>query len=224
MYRLFSNITLCQVALIPWRYHGNLGIDYSLVLNSIRVPGLNNNTYSGFNQCYDQPHRCFTDSGDSSISLPLPQNVCDEIWNTFATTDPDTLKKSGSLLLDLQGVNGSTVTLSLPLFWVWEQIIAFRNVICTGTSGVFVLGLPIYQYYYLVYDMGNNTVTFVDLPLSNETEAFFYPTSSPSTSKSSRVPSSQPSTTPSKSAEPSPVFQSSTLGKSSKKRKRSIFS
>lgn len=32
--------------------------------------------------------------------------------------------------------------------------------------------LPISQYYYLIYDMGNETVTFVDLQLPNETEMF----------------------------------------------------
>jgi hypothetical protein len=77
----------------------------------------------------------------------------------------------GSMLLDLEGFNGSTITLSLPLLWLKEQIY-LQRVSCIGPSGSFVLGLPIYQYYYLVYDLGNNTVTFVDLQLSNETEAF----------------------------------------------------
>ena len=50
-----------------------------------------------------------------------------------------------------------------------EQLFLGR-VLCTGISGSFVLGLPIFQYYYLAFDMGNETVTFVDLKLSNETE------------------------------------------------------
>jgi hypothetical protein len=87
--------------------------------------------------------------------------------------DDNNLKELGSLLIDLEGVHGSTVTLSLPLLWVSEQIV-LGNFICSGTSGKFILGFPIFQYYYLVYNMGNKTVTFVDLRLSNETEAFVY--------------------------------------------------
>ena len=49
---------------------------------------------------------------------------------------------------------------------------ALGYVKCTGLSGDFVLGLPISQYYYLAFDMANETVTFVDLQLSNETENF----------------------------------------------------
>jgi hypothetical protein len=28
--------------------------------------------------------------------------------------------------------------------------------------------MPLYQFYYLVYDMGEGTVTFVDLPVGND--------------------------------------------------------
>ena len=77
----------------------------------------------------------------------------------------------GSMLLDIEGVNGATVTLALPLLWLKEQL-GMKNVVCTGSTGDFILGFPIFQYYYLVYDMTKNRVTFVDLPLSNETEAF----------------------------------------------------
>jgi len=118
---------------------------------------------SGFNQCMDiYDPKCITDSGSSQILLPLIESVCDDLWET----NPDTPKKMGSLLLDLEGVNGSTITLPLPLLWLAEQI--------AGTSGDFALGLPIFHYYYLVYDMENSTVTFVDLQLSNETEAFIH--------------------------------------------------
>jgi hypothetical protein len=106
--------------------------------------------------------KCITDSGSSQILLPLIESVCDDLWET----NPDTPKKMGSLLLDLEGVNGSTITLPLPLLWLAEQI--------AGTSGDFALGLPIFHYYYLVYDMENSTVTFVDLQLSKKTEAFIH--------------------------------------------------
>ena len=142
---------------------------YLLKLNSIR---LNNMTQSGFNQCNGcdrngNPH-CYTDTGGSSIRLPLPQSFCDDL---LMKTNVNVLKESGSLLLDLEGVSGSIITLSLPLHWLAEQG-ALGYVKCSGLSGNFVLGFPIFQYYYLAYNMENNTVTFVDLQLSNETEAF----------------------------------------------------
>jgi len=88
------------------------------------------------------------------------------------STDPDTVKEMGWLLLDLEGVNGSNITLSLPLHWLVALGRSGFGKCTADTSGKFVLGFPIYQYYYLVYDMGNNTVTFVDLPQTNENEAF----------------------------------------------------
>ena len=139
---------------------------YLLNLTSIRVPGLNI-TQNGFSQCNKKCGKCYTDSGSSWISLPLPESQCNDILSGKS----DVLKKE-SMLLDIEGVNGTTITLSLPLLWLSEQFL-FGNVVCTGTSGDFVLGFPIFQYYYLAYDMGSRrTVTFVDLPLSNETEAF----------------------------------------------------
>jgi len=170
MYRLLSNITLCQVASVisPCDETSiKVKVWYLLVLNYIRVPGLKNEPYSGFNQCNDNCNpNCFTDSGTSGIYLPLDESFCNDL-----TGNVSDLKEMGSLLLDLDGVNGSTITLSLPLLWLKEQI-ALGNVICTGTTGNFILGFPIYQFYYLVYNMGNNTITFVDLQLSNATEAF----------------------------------------------------
>lgn len=74
-------------------------------------------------------------------------------------------------MLDLDGVNNSTITLSFPLLWLAEQI-RLKRVKCSGLSGYFIPGLPIFQYYYLAYDRGKNTVTFVDLQLSKETETF----------------------------------------------------
>ncbi len=77
----------------------------------------------------------------------------------------------GSMLLDIEGIDGETVTLSLPLLWLREQL-EMGNVVCTGSTGNFLLGLPIFQYYYLVFDMADNRVTFVDLELSDEAKAF----------------------------------------------------
>jgi len=160
----FYNSGTPQVASVL--YCGNEYQWYLLMLKSIRVPGLNM-TQSGFNQCDKCGNaHCYTDSGTSWISLPLPESLCNDLVNT----DVDTLKKMGSLLLDIAGVNGSTVTLSLPLLWLVEQAPSGR-VQCTGTSGDFILGFPLFQYYYHAYDMGSKTITFVDLPLSNETEA-----------------------------------------------------
>ena len=75
------------------------------------------------------------------------------------------------MLLDILGVNGATITLSLPLLWLAEQR-KLGNVECTGTEGIFVLGFPIFQYYYVAYDMADNKIIFVDLQLSDETKAF----------------------------------------------------
>jgi len=140
---------------------------YTLKLTSIRVPALNM-TQSGFGQCDKCSNAyCFTDSGYSSMHLPLPASRCNDLVNTHV----DILKNMGSLLLDIVGKHGNTITLSLPLLWLKEQYVA-GSLVCSGTSGEFILGFPIFQYYYLAYDMKSNTVTFIDLPLSNETEAF----------------------------------------------------
>jgi len=137
---------------------------YELGINSIRVPGLNF-TQSTTDLCSKCPN-CYTDSGISWIALPLSEEFCNSIPNNV-----DELKSLGSLYMDLDGVNGENVTLALPLLWLVEQYMN-GNVQCVGESGKFVLGFPIFQYYYLVFDMGNNTVIFVDLELSNETKNF----------------------------------------------------
>jgi len=137
---------------------------YQLGFNAIRVPSLNF-TYDTTELCQGCP-ACYTDSGTFYISLPLPEEYC-----TSLPSNPDELKSLGSLYIDLDGADGGNVTLSLPLLWVKEQA-ALGYVQCTGLSGSFVLGLPISQYYYLAFDMANETVTFVDLQLSNETENF----------------------------------------------------
>ena len=126
-------------------------------------------TQSGFDQCKCDGvvAHCFTDSGDSKIRLPLPKSQCDVLRNT----NIDSLKTIGSMFLDIEGIDGETVTLSLPLLWLREQL-ELGNVVCTGSTGNFLLGLPIFQYYYLVFDMADNRVTFVDLQLSDEAKAF----------------------------------------------------
>jgi len=137
---------------------------YLLGFNAIRVPSLNftQNTTELCSQCSN----CFTDSGTSWIALPLSEEFCNSIPNNV-----DELKSLGSLYIDLLGTEGGNVTLTLPLLWLGEQYMNGK-VNCVGESGSFILGFPIFQYYYLVYDMGNNTVVFVDLELSNETERF----------------------------------------------------
>ena len=137
---------------------------YELGINAIRVPGLNF-TQSTTELCSKCP-KCFTDSGISWIALPLSEDFCNSI-----PTNVDKLKSLGSLYIDLLGTGGGNVTLTLPLLWLVEQYVN-GQVKCVGESGSFILGFPIFQYYYLVYDMGNNTVVFVDLELSNETESF----------------------------------------------------
>ena len=89
---------------------------YLLKLNSICIPGMNM-TQSGFDQCNKCDGgiaHCYTDSGSSLIYLPLPKSQCD-YWLDAPLA---TLAELGSLLLDIEGVNGETVTLSLPLVWL----------------------------------------------------------------------------------------------------------
>jgi hypothetical protein len=139
---------------------------YLLNFTSIRVPGLNL-TQSTVDLCKACP-KCYTDTGDSWLKLPLPQDDCDGLTSTGAGE----LKELGSLFIDLTAADGNDdITLSFPLLWLAEQY-ALGYVQCTGTTGDFVLGLPITQYYYTVYDMLNKTISFVELNLSNETKAF----------------------------------------------------
>jgi len=138
---------------------------YQLAFNTIRVPSLNF-TYDTTELC-QVCSNCYTDSGNSMIQLPLPEEYCSSL-----PTNPDELKALGSLYIDLDGADGGNVTLELPLLWVKEQSALLGHVECTGLSGNFVLGLPISQYYYLAFEMANKTVTFVNLTLSDETENF----------------------------------------------------
>ena len=139
--------------------------EYTLNFTSIRVPALNV-TQSTVDLC-KKCGKCITDTGNSWLMLPLPQDYC----NTLIYTNVDELKELGSLFIDLPGADGKDITLSFPLLWLAEQI-ALGHVLCTGTTGRLVLGLPISQYYYTVYDMGKKTISFVELNLSNETKAF----------------------------------------------------
>ena len=65
-----------------------------------------------------------------------------------------------------------TISLSPFLYFGWSSRVLWGMlgaVVCREISSS---GFPIFQYYYLAYNMGDSTVTFVDLQLSNETEAF----------------------------------------------------
>ena len=137
---------------------------YQLQFNAIRVPGLNL-TLDTTELCQECGN-CITDTGASVIRLPLPEEDCNSL-----PSNADELKTLGSLYIDLDGTDGENVTLSLPLLWLKEQM-QLGHVECAGLSGEFILGLPISQYYYLAYNMGDKTVTFVDLTLSDETENF----------------------------------------------------
>jgi hypothetical protein len=143
---------------------------YQLGFNAIRVPGLN--FIQSTTELCQECATCITDSGMSMIELPLTEDFCNslQLSNVDSVDDLETLG-SLSLFIDLDGADGENITLSLPLLWLTEQF-ALGRLRCTGTSGTFKLGLPISQYYYLAYDMGNKTVTFVELQLSNETETF----------------------------------------------------
>jgi hypothetical protein len=139
---------------------------YMLNFTSIRAPGLNL-TQSTVDLCSSKCDQCFTDTGDW-IKLPLPQDDCDGLMSTGINE----LKELGSLFIDLTAADGKDdITLSFPLLWLAEQYF-LGYVSCTGPTGSFALGLPITQYYYTVYDMGNKTVSFVELNLSNEIKAF----------------------------------------------------
>ena len=139
---------------------------YTLNFPSIHVPGFNL-TQSTVDLC-SQDAKCVTDTGNSNIYLPLPEDFCDRLGNTGV----DELKEMGSLLIEVTAADGKDdITLSFPLLWLAEQYVLGR-VKCTGPTGSFVLGLPMTQYYYTVYDMGKDTVSFVELNLSNETQAF----------------------------------------------------
>jgi hypothetical protein len=142
---------------------------YTLNFTSIRVPGFNV-TQSTVDLCSSECNKCITDTGNGYIMLPLPHDFCDRLINI---TSEDEFKELGSLYIDVTGADGDDITLSFPLDWLAEQL-SLGYFKCTGTTGGFKLGLPIHQYYYTVYDMdtGNDTVSFVELNLSNETQAF----------------------------------------------------
>ncbi len=135
---------------------------YLLNFTSIRMPGFNF-TQSTVDLC-KKCGQCFTDTGNSWIDLPLSQDFCDR----FAKISVDELKKMGSLFIDITAADGTDdITLAFPLLFLRELMVQ-GHFACTGTTGQFVLGLPITHYYYTVYDMGNSAVSFVELNLSNE--------------------------------------------------------
>jgi hypothetical protein len=154
-----TNLFLTQVA----KYTTPSGEDrvwYSLNLKSIRIPVLDNATFTYREDFCDDGSdtpgsNCITDSGNSRFELPIPEEMC----NTAFTDD----ELESDLIVDIEGSDGNIVTLSFPLAFLVEEFLRGWFA-CTGVNGSFVLGMPVYQHYYLVYDMGNEEVVFVDLP------------------------------------------------------------
>ena len=141
---------------------------FSLMLEGIRSPKLNlTKSFNASSWCSD--YACVFDSGYDIIMLPLPEEDCDGFLTQYGNGNNADELKGESLHIDLLGADGGTVALDLPLIWLMEQL-AERKVECTG--GDFLLGFPTFQYYYTVFNMGDNTVTFVDLQLSDAAEEF----------------------------------------------------
>ena len=105
---------------------------------------------------------CIQDSGASGLFLPIPQEYCNVTWQ------PSNEDLDGGLLIDLEGIDGTPITLTFPFSFIFNEI-NDGWVKCTGLDGNFVLGFPVYGYYYLAHDMAGNTLTFVDLPQNSET-------------------------------------------------------
>ena len=168
-----SNPFFCQVAFQPpIQTHNIAGTvtktpkSYLLNALAIQASGLIIAQLLGA-LCVDKVGACYSNSGTLSINPPLPQDDCTALRNLHV----EQIKEAGSLFLDFQGVDGNNVTLALPLIWVAEQL-DMGLFQCTGTSGNLVLGFHTFQCYYLVYDMIDETTTFDNLELSEETEDF----------------------------------------------------
>ena len=136
---------------------------YNLILQAIEIPIINK-TLSYESYCSAVDGTCITDSGTSYLELPLSQEDCDAIpYLTEA-------ELGSPLLIKLGSADGGTVTLRFPLKWIKAQFEA-GWISCTGSSGLdsrFILGFPVFHHYYLVYDIGNYELTFVDLPQKQE--------------------------------------------------------
>ena len=138
------------------------------MLEGIRSPKLNLTTsFNASSWCSD--YLCIFDSGADQIMLPIPIEDCETFVTYAKSVDKEDELKGESLYIDLEGADGGTVTLDLPLFWLIEQLVEGK-VVCT--DGNFFLGFPTFQYYYVVYNMGDRTLTFVDLQLSDAAEEF----------------------------------------------------
>ena len=139
------------------------------MLEGIRSPKLNLTTsFNASSWC--SGYFCIFDTGYDQIMLPLPEEDCDAFVTQYGNSvDKVNELKGESLYIDLEGADGGTVTLEFSLFWLMEQLVEGK-VICT--DGNFILGFPTFQYYYVVYNMGNRTLTFVDLQLSDAAEEF----------------------------------------------------
>jgi hypothetical protein len=98
--------------------------------------------------------RCIQDTGTPMIELPIPQEVCD---GTF--TD----KNDTSLMITIKGNSATApVVLDIPIDWFLDEYNrGFAS--CSGVDGEIVLGFPILEFYYIVYDADHDTLTFLDL-------------------------------------------------------------
>jgi hypothetical protein len=139
---------------------------FGLILQSIRAPLLNLTLDYDASKCAKELS-CFTDSGTSWLVLPIPNQYCESLKDGIFSRDEQI---HNSLYIYLESADGGTIKLSIPLIWLAEQY-AEGWVLCSPDES-FILGLPIFQYYYLVYSYTNNTVTFVDLQLSDTDEDF----------------------------------------------------
>ena len=132
----------------------------------MRLPKIASNSSSpkGFSYSSDfceGERLCIQDTGNSWLALPIPEEFCSDIKdNTWQSSDYDL---GGNISIDLEGTDGSPITLTFPLSFVVSEVKA-GWVLCNGLNGDFTLGFPVFSYYYLVYNMANNTLIFVDLP------------------------------------------------------------
>lgn len=134
---------------------------YTLVLENIHIPAVNFSKSYAEDLCKGTNlGNCIADTGNSYLYLPLSDVTYGNIAAAVQGLNGDELANS-MLSIDLSGING-TVTLDFPLTFIVEQVEA-GYVMCTGDAGSFTLGMPTFQYYYLMNDMDSATVTFVDL-------------------------------------------------------------
>ena len=132
--------------------------------------------------CGSKGSNCFVDSGNPSLQLPVDSEICDRVkW-----MNKEELME-GAFHLHLRGAptangsknsttNGSMnttttpiVTLRLP-YNIFVVQLERGWITCSGTESEIYLGLPIWQYYYVVFNVADGSMEFVDRP--NVTQLF----------------------------------------------------